>query len=99
MALQRIGERLDYLDGAGASGVISQTISKRYSSEVEVVDGQGELADVIYSGEEMTVTETSIGSDFESMGAQGNTATIRSRVEISNEDVARTTNEKLTFEF
>lgn len=97
MALQRIGTQLDYLQPQG--DVISRTITKRYSSEVEVVGGDGELVDVIYSGAETTETDTRIGNDFDSMGAQGSTATIRSRVEVSNEDVARTTTEKLTFDF
>jgi hypothetical protein len=97
MALTRIGDNLDYL--ADGNDVISKTISKRYSSEVEVLNGSGELADVIYSGAETTETETSIGETFQELGANGNGATIRSRVEVSNEDVARTTNEKLTFDF
>lgn len=97
MALTRIGETLDYLQPE--NNVISRTISKRYSSEVEVVGGDGELTDVIYSGAETTETDTKIGNTFDAMGAQGSTATIRSRVEVSNEDVARTVTEKLTFDF
>lgn len=99
MALQRIGESLDYLQSTGSSDPISKTISKRYSSEVEVVNGSGDLEDVIYSGEETTETEVTIGNTFDTLGATGSTATIRSRVELSNEDVARTTTEKLTFDF
>lgn len=99
MALTRIGESLDYLQSGSNNDPISKTISKRYSSEVEVVNGQGDLEDVIYSGAETTETEVRIGDTFATLGATGSVATTRSRVEVSNEDVARTTTEKLTFDF
>jgi len=98
MALSRIGETLDYLQSA-TGDVISKTISKRYASEVEVVGSDGELTDVIYSGEETTETETALGDTFAALGATGSVATTRSRVEVSNEDVAKVTTEKLTFNF
>lgn len=109
MALTRIGAELDYLIPGGGGGgegdgnqtvnVISRTISKKYSSEVEVLSSTGELDDVIYSGAETTTSETSIGDTIGTLLASGSDVTIRSRVEFSNEDVAKATTEKITFDF
>jgi VIT1/CCC1 family predicted Fe2+/Mn2+ transporter len=98
MALTRIGTAFDFLTGA-AGNVIQKTISKRYSSENEVLESDGDLSDVIYSGAETVETETAIGSNIGTLAATGNTITNRVRVEFSNEDVAKTVTEKTTFDF
>jgi hypothetical protein len=97
MALTRIGTAFDFLTNTG--NVIQKTISKRYSSENEVLKADGDLADVIYSGAETVESETSIGSNIGTLSATGNTITNRVRVEFSNEDVAKTVTEKTTFDF
>ena len=97
MALQRIGKSLDFLSGGG--GVTAKTINKRFSSETEVVGDDGDLLDVIYTGGETSTTDTSIGDSVGTLSAGGNTITVRSRVEFSNEDVARTQTESLAFAF
>jgi hypothetical protein len=97
MALTRIGEDLDFLQDG--EGVIARTTTKRYASEVEVLNDVGGLEDVIYSGAEVTESTTKIGGTMGNLGADGSTVTSRVRVELSNEDVARTTTESLTFDF
>lgn len=95
MALTRVGAELDFLAPGDA---VQKTISKKYASEVEVVGGDGELLDVIYSGAETTTSSTTIGSEIGSLSA-GSDTTSRVRVEYSNEDVARTTTEVINFDF
>lgn len=98
MALTRIGvEPLDFLSNDG--NTISKTTSKRYSSEVEVLNNEGELQDVIYSGAETVVSRTEIGSNIGNLSASGSTATTRIRVEFSNEDVAKVTTDETEFDF
>jgi hypothetical protein len=92
-ALQRIGESLDFL-----SDGIRETINKRYSSEVEVTGEGGILQDVIYSGPETSTTTTTLGNALEDLSA-GSNATIRTRVEFSNEDAAKQSTETLQFSF
>jgi hypothetical protein len=89
-ALIRRGATLDFLDQG-----IRETINKRYSSEVEVVGEGGSLVDVIYSGAETTTATTTLGSGLSALNA----STIRSRVEMSNEDATKTTTESIDFEF
>jgi hypothetical protein len=98
MALTRIGTTFDFL-GSASGNVIQKTTSKRYSSENEVLKADGDLADIIYSGAETVESETTIGSNLGNLTATGNTLTSRVRVEFSNEDVAKTTTEKTTFDF
>lgn len=98
MALTRIGASFDFLSNA-AGNVIQKTTSKRYSSENEVLKADGDLSDIIYSGAETVESETAIGSNLGTLAATGNTITSRVRVEFSNEDVAKTTTEKTTFDF
>lgn len=95
MALTRVGAQLDYLNDGSA---VQKTISKKYASEVEVVGGDGDLLDVIYSGAETTTSATAIGATIGTLSAGSNTVS-RVRVEFSNEDVARTTTETLNFGF
>jgi hypothetical protein len=91
--LTAIGTQLDFLDSG-----IKETINKRYSSEVEVVGEGGALVDVIYSGAETSTATTILGDTLGALAASSN-ATIRTRVEFSNEDAAKQTSEKLQFDF
>lgn len=95
MALTRIGKAFDFLS---EGGITAKTINKRFSSEVEVVGGDGELLDVIYTGGETSTTNTEIGPSIGELDA-ASIATIRTRVDFSNEDVARTQTETLNFGF
>ena len=92
MALSRHGKALVY--GTGTSGARKQTVQKRFASENEVINGEGEIDAIILSGAETVTSTTTAGAD--SIGVSG--LTIRSRVEYSNEDVPMTTNEVLSFD-
>jgi hypothetical protein len=84
---------------AGLSGVISTTIQSSFQSEVEVVGGDGELVDKVYSGPEQTVTETKYGNTFGhttiGAGTYENGITIKSSIQYSNEDATKIVEEKL----
>lgn len=83
----------------GLNGVISRTIQSSFQSEVEVVGGDGELVDKIYSGPEQTVTETKYGNTFGhttlGAGTYADGITIKSSIQYSNEDATKIVEEKL----
>jgi len=107
MALIRTGKAFVFGPtgaGAGAStGVVSQSTQRRYSSENEVVGGDGEVFDIVYSGEEDAVTETKVGGvasmSHSDIGTGSGTAGIvmRRKISLSNEDMVRVEEEKLKF--
>ena len=82
--------------------VLSRSMQKKYGSEVEIVKGNGEVNDVIYSGAETTITETkiidSITFPTELIGSGTlNSGGIITRISLqaSNEDLVRVETEKL----
>ena len=85
--------------------ILSRSTQKKYGSEVEIVKGNGEVNDVIYSGAENTVTETkiidSITFPAEKIGdgtlTSGGIIT-RISLQASNEDLVRVEMEKLEIE-
>jgi hypothetical protein len=100
MALKRHGEAFKF--GTGDNELLSKTTQKRYGSEVEIVKGNGEVYDVIYSGEESTITETRIKDAFKFAGEKmgdGNLSSggvlTRISLQASNEDLVRVEQEKL----
>ena len=105
MALTRKGE--EYIFGFGGNTeLLSKTTQRRYGSEVEIVKGDGEVHDVIYSGAESTVTETKYSDAFDFEGAETIGAgelndggvTTRISLQASNEDLVRVETEKLLIE-
>lgn len=107
MALTRTGKSLVFGPTGGGpgqkQGVISQTTQRRYSSENEVVGGDGEVFDIVYSGEEDSVTETKVGGsttlNTNDIGTGSGTTgvVIRRKIDLSNEDMVRVEEEKLKF--
>jgi hypothetical protein len=83
----------------GLAGIISKSTQNSFQSEVELVGGDGELVDVLYSGAESTVTETKYGTTFEhaAIGAGDYSSGITTKVSIqySNEDATKVVTEKL----
>jgi hypothetical protein len=85
---------------AGLSGVISKSTQNSFQSEVELVGGDGELVDVLYSGSESTVTETKYGTTFEhgTIGTgtyTGDGIIAKVSVQYSNEDASKVVTERL----
>lgn len=83
--------------GTGNADLLSKSTQTKFGSRVEVVNGNGVITDVIYSGEETTITETKIASERDTVGdgELGNGIIIRSSIKFSNEDVSRVETEKL----
>ena len=93
------GSGANLIYGTGNVNVLSKSIQKKFGSRVEVVNGNGVIDDVIYSGEETSITETKVGTLIDVVG-DGNVSSndgivIRSSIKYSNEDVARVETEKL----
>jgi len=107
MALIRTGKAFVFgptgANSGTPTGVVSQSTQRRYSSENEVVGGDGEVFDIVYSGEEDAVTETKVGGtstmSHSDIGTGSGTAGIimRRKISLSNEDMVRVEEEKLKF--
>jgi len=106
MALKRVegnfvdGPKGDSQAGqSGLGGVIATSTQRKYSSEVEVIGGDGELVDVVYSGPEETIVETSYSSTFNhsQIGGGSYAAGIitRTSIQYSNEDMSKVETEKV----
>jgi hypothetical protein len=88
--------------------ILSRSVQKKYGSEVEIVKGNGEVNDVIYSGKENTITETKIidsitfPTDAASLIGSGTLTNggiiTRISLQASNEDLVRVETEKLEIE-
>jgi hypothetical protein len=101
MALTRSGAALVFgpaSAGAGAQGfgVISKTTQKKYSSEKELIGGDGEIVDVVYTGAEETevkteyVTSNSIPATALGTGNFfGTGVTTRVSLQMTNEDMCK----------
>ena len=93
--LKAFGQNLVF--GTGNVNILSKSIQAKFGSRVEVVNGNGVITDVIYSGEETMITETKIATvrDVIGDGDLNTGITIRSSIKYSNEDVSRVETEKL----
>lgn len=93
------GASLKYGTGTNDVNVISKSIQTKFGSRVEVVNGNGVIQDVIYSGEETSITETKVGASIDVVGngnvSDVNGIVIRSSIKYSNEDVSRVETERL----
>jgi hypothetical protein len=106
MALIRSGDAFVFGpegNGVGQPGLgkISKSTQKRYGSEVEVMGGDGEIVDKIYSGAEETIVTTEYVSTpnlpADQLGVGTITAGVLTRVslQMSNEDMAKVEKELL----
>ena len=106
MSLTRTGDALVFgpasngSGAAGLSGVISTSTQRKYSSEKELVGGDGEIVDIIYTGAEETITETRYDTTnpVKTNIGTGNLTTgviMRASIMFSNEDMSKVEEEKL----
>jgi hypothetical protein len=93
------GSGASLIYGTNNANILSKSIQKKFGSRVEVVNGNGVIDDVIYSGEETSITETKVGTLIDVVGngnvSDANGIVIRSSIKYSNEDVARVETERL----
>jgi hypothetical protein len=93
------GSGASLIYGTNNANILSKSIQKKFGSRVEVVNGNGVIDDVIYSGEETSITETKVGTLIDAVGngnvSDANGIVIRSSIKYSNEDVARVETERL----
>lgn len=84
---------------AGMSGVIAKSTQRKYTSEVEMVGGDGELVDVVYTGPEETTTETKYDTNFNhgllGSGSYASGIVTRTSINFTNEDMAKVEVEKI----
>ena len=84
---------------AGLTGIISKSTQRKFSSEVEIVGGDGELVDVVYTGGEETVTETKYATAFNhsalGAGTYATGITTRVSMQYTNEDMSKEEVEKI----
>jgi hypothetical protein len=106
MALTRSGDAFVFGPegngvGAAGMGIISKSTQRKYGSEIEIVGGDGELVDKVYSGAEDTVVTTeyvsSTAMPTDALGTGSLTAGVLTRVslQLSNEDMAKVEKEML----
>ena len=106
MALTRSGDAFVFGpegNGVGAAGlgIISKSTQRKYGSEIEIVGGDGELVDKVYSGAEDTVVTTeyvsSTAMPTDALGTGSLAAGVLTRVslQLSNEDMAKVEKEML----
>jgi hypothetical protein len=106
MALTRSGEAFVFGpegNGVGAAGLgkISKSTQKRYGSEVEIIGGDGEIVDKVYSGAEETivtteyVNSTNIPTTALGDGSISTGVLTRMSLQMSNEDLAKLEKEML----
>ena len=106
MALTRSGDAFVFGPegngvGAPGMGIISKSTQRKYGSEIEIVGGDGELVDKVYSGAEDTVVTTeyvsSTAMPADELGSGSLAAGVLTRVslQLSNEDMAKVEKETL----
>jgi len=106
MALKRSGEAFVFGpqgegEGAAGMGIISKSTQRKYGSEIEIVGGDGEIVDKVYSGAEDTIVTTeyvsSTAMPTDVLGDGDLTAGVLTRVslQLSNEDMAKVEKETL----
>jgi hypothetical protein len=85
--------------------ILSRSVQHKYGSEVEIIKGNGEVNDVIYSGAESTITETKIQDSITFPTTKIGDGTLntdgiitRIALQASNEDLVRVETERLKIE-
>ena len=84
--------------GTGDVNVMSKSTQSKFGSRVEIVNGNGVIDDIIYSGEETNITETKIANHRDAIGngeLGDDGVVIRSSIKFSNEDVSKVETERL----
>jgi hypothetical protein len=82
----------DYKFGTGDVAITDLSVERSYSVSIDIVDGNGGLTDILYGGEEVTISCTKVGSTVptlgESFSAGGATGYVTKFAKLqSNEDV------------
>jgi hypothetical protein len=94
-----------YIFGTTDSAKAQVSVDSSYTTQIEIVDGQGELIDIVYGGQEDKITATEftgvtgssslsgLGGSYSAGGATGYITKVN--FSQSNEDVAKTTIEAI----
>jgi hypothetical protein len=77
----------------GGGGVVGKTIKKSFTSSVDIVGANGALEAIILSGLETETTDTVYGNSLTDPSG----LTIRSKVTMTNEDMAKQETTTLSF--
>ena len=95
----------NYIFGTNDEKITQLSVERSYSINIDIVDGKGELKDILYGGEEVKISATKVlgaqdqapilGADFSAGGAKG--AIIKFAKLKSNEDVSKVQIEALGF--
>ena len=81
--------------------IVSGSVEKSYTVNIDIVDGNGELTDIAYGGEEHKISVTKYGDAVDELGTTqisfGGTSgyVTKSTVLKSNEDVSKVQSEAL----
>jgi len=90
----------DFVFGTGNVDIVSGSVEKSYTVNLDIVDGTGQLTDIAYGGEEHKVSVTKYGSEVDPLGESiefaGTTGYVtKCTVLRSNEDVSKVQSEAL----
>lgn len=99
IASKKIGGA-DFKFGTGSTEIVSGSVDKSYTVNIDIVDGNGDLTDIAYGGEEDKISITKYGDSIDSLGDPvtfaGTTGYVtKSTVLKSNEDVSKVQTEAL----
>lgn len=94
------GDSSKFHFGTGHVAIVSGSVDKSYTVNIDIVDGNGELTDIAYGGEEHKISVTKYGESADTLGepiAFGGTSgyVTKSTVLRSNEDVSKVQSEAL----
>ena len=94
------GDASKFHFGTGNAAIVSGSVDKSYTVNIDIVDGTGELTDIAYGGEEHKISVTKYGDTVDTLGESitfGGTSgyVTKSTVLKSNEDVSTVQSEAL----
>lgn len=94
---QQSGPTGTYKFGTGDEHIAQLSVDKSYTTQIDIVDGNGVLKDIVYGGEEVKISATKfatdgasapeLGTPFSAGGASGTVT--KSTTLSSNEDVTK----------
>jgi hypothetical protein len=92
IATKPVGLGTTFKFGTGDATITDLSVQRSYSVNIDIVDGEGELTDILYGGEEVTISCTKTGSEVPTLGdpftAGGATGFVTKFAKLqSNEDV------------
>jgi len=94
------GDSSKFKFGTGDVEIVSGSVEKSYTVNIDIVDGNGDLTDIAYGGEEHKISVTKYGDTADALGESisfGGTSgyVTKSNVIKSNEDVSKVQSEAL----